>query len=94
MAVTNDDQREQGSTCGDVISKYFQMMTNQIENQASRALSPDDGWLTAEFCFSDCDDILLQLHSQFSAPENFTIMEFYIPMERILCLTSFMQIKF
>ena len=32
MAITNGDQREQGSTCVDVISKYFQMMTNQIEN--------------------------------------------------------------
>ena len=73
------------------ISKWWQI---RLKIRPSRALSPDDGWLTGEFCFSDCDDILLQLHTQFSAPENFTIMEFFHSLERILCLTSVMQIKF
>ena len=48
------------------ISKWWQI---RLKIRPSRALSPDDGWLTGEFCFSDCDDILLQLHSVFCSRE-------------------------
>ena len=44
MAITNGDQREQGSTCVDVISKYFQMMTNQIENVGQVEPRSADDW--------------------------------------------------